>query len=75
MWTNDEKYANLLKLYNASKDDSWPKSLQMQLLAQLLALGPKVRKYNKDHFNTLRKYSEEMHHSGGAMSVIGNALK
>jgi hypothetical protein len=47
----------------------------MQLLAQILILGPKVRKYDKENFKKLRKYLEEKAGSGGVMSNIGNAIK
>jgi len=47
----------------------------MQLLAEMLVLGPKVKKYNKDHFKTLHKYMEEKSGSGGMLTNIGNALK
>ena len=47
----------------------------MQILAQILILGPKVKMYSKDNFKKLRKYFEEKAGSGGIMSNIGNAIK
>jgi hypothetical protein len=67
IWTNKEKYDNLVALHAASKADKLPKSLSMQLLALLLILGPKIKQYNKEHFKSYCKYQEERNGGGTTM--------
>lgn len=49
--TNLQKYENMLSVFKAAKQDKMPKSLQMQLLGHVLALGPKASIYDAELFS------------------------
>jgi hypothetical protein len=56
-----------LKLYNETKANGLPKSLQRSFLKELLILGPRVKLYNKDHFKSLLKTTED-YYGGGTVA-------
>jgi len=51
--TNLQKYENMLSVFKAAKQDKMPKSLQMQLLGHVFALGPKASIYDAELFSEL----------------------
>eukprot|EP00347_Sterkiella_histriomuscorum_P016748 403352004 len=50
IWSNEEKRANLLHLYNYAKSKDMPQSLQSSLLIEVLDLGIKLSIYDEDLF-------------------------
>ena len=56
--TNEQKLANLKKLYEAAKQQGLPKSLQFSLIEQILKIGPKVNVYDKDLFKQFVAWKE-----------------
>lgn len=48
----------MLTVYQAAKKDGMPRSMQMQLLQNVLALGPKASVYDADLFTEFVKWRE-----------------
>jgi hypothetical protein len=71
--TNQEKYDNLAKVLQASKDEKMNKSFQMQVLGEMLQMGPKVNRYSEENLKTFIDYMESINGGGGYMKQLGNA--
>jgi len=72
--TSAQKYENMLQVYQASRQESMPKSLQMLLLENALELGPKACVYDVALFNEYVKWKEWQYGGGTTAQKIGTFL-
>lgn len=50
MWSTEEKFSNMERLYGLAKSQQLPKAFQLEFLEEILSLGTKTGNFSMTHF-------------------------